>query len=229
MRILSIAGIKDFLTHNKPLSTKALMKPLIHIVCNRGIILSGMLESLDHELTAKLKCILIIFQSLYHFVIIFWIGDDDDALKVFSSTSYHCRPANIDIFYDLFKIISALYRLFKWVEINTNQINWLDSKLFRLFYMIWLVSAKKNTSMHIRIERLYPTLKTLWKVSNFANFSHFQSCIFKHPPCSSSTYNLIAQIYQTFSKIHNTCFVTHTQQCTHRFPLNFLQIISYLL
>ena len=132
MWIFAITSIHYFISNNKLLLTKTLVKTLIHIICYHTIIRSSMLIRFYHKSTTKIFCIFLIFYRINYNSIIFYICYNKHCIKVFCSRANHSRPTNIDVFYDFIKIISFFNSLFKRIKIHTHQVNSLNTKLFCL-------------------------------------------------------------------------------------------------
>ena len=132
MRIFTITSVHHFASDYKLLLTKTIIKTAVHVVSNHAVISCSMLICFYHKITAKFNRIFFVFYSINDSCIITNVSYDYHTVEIFCSGANHGRSADVNIFYDIFKIISFFNSLFKRIKIYTNQVYRFNTQLFCL-------------------------------------------------------------------------------------------------
>ena len=178
MRVLAITRVHHLLADNKLLRAEALVEALVHVVGDHGVIGRGVLVGLDHQVASELDTVCLLGDSVQNHRVVRHIGDDQHAVKVLCRRTHHSRPADVDVFDDVVKIVRLFDRRLEGVEVDTDQIDRLDAELFGLIEVRLLVASVQDAAVDIRVQRLDAPLKTLGKLCHLIDLDRRDTCFF---------------------------------------------------
>ena len=169
-----------------------------------------MLISFDHQVAAELDRIGIVVKGVQNKRIVRRVRDDHHAVKVFCCRAHHRRSADIDVLDDLFKIVRTLDRRFERVEVDTDKIDRLDTKLFGLVKVRLLITAVKDPAVNERVQCLDTAFKTFRELGDLVNLDCRHICFFEHLEGSACRNNLKIMGYKRLCELYDITFITDT-------------------
>ena len=93
-------------------------------------------------------------------------SNHSDILKIFRRGTDHGRPANIDIFNQLFKVHARLGCSFlKGIKIYNHHVDRLNTMFRNRAAMRGILTPMQNASVNLGVERLHAAIQHLWKSS----------------------------------------------------------------
>ena len=105
-------------------------------------------------------------------------SDDRYVAKIFGGGANHRRPTNVDSFDHLLQLDSGLGGgLLERVEIHHHHVNRLDAVLGDCRLMGWVIPAMQNSSVHLWVKRLHPSVKHLGESGQLGNILHCNAAI----------------------------------------------------
>ena len=74
----------------------------------------------------------------------------------------HGGAANVNVFHTLRKICSTSDCLPKWIQIDNDEINGMDSICSQVFIVTMVASDRENTAVNFGMQRLYSPAENFW-------------------------------------------------------------------
>ncbi len=179
------------------------------IVGNRPVILRRATVHLGSQLPPQLqRGSALLLNLLGHRFVIQRVHHYRNALMILGRAAKHGRPTDVDIF-DRFRQRHPFpgNRLLKGIKIDHHQINRLNIVLLDCRLMLFISANVKQTSMHLGMQRLDPSIQHLRKSSILTQLNHRNPVFFQYLGRSSGRNDLHSRLGQYTGKGKQTRLV----------------------
>ena len=151
-----------------------------------------------------------------HRLIIGRIAYDRHIPVILGRAAQHRRTADIYILDGiLHRHVGLGYGLTEGIEVNADHVYELDAVLLQRLKVARVVTARQQTAMHLRVERLHTAVTYLGEPRDVAYVYHLHALLAQKFHRTARGDNLPAGRAQTLCELHNTALVADTDQSSH--------------
>ena len=154
MRVLAVAHAVDQLARvQKPFAERLVIERRRQVLRNRSVVARGVRVRLGREAPAPFERQRITGNRCQHGLVVVRVNHNRYAVVVLGCGADHCRPADIDILDRILdRGVAARNRLFERVQVDDQQIDWLDTVL--VHDALIGTAAAQQAAMNDRMKRL---------------------------------------------------------------------------
>ena len=153
------------------------------------------------------------FQFGRHTRVVRGIGDHRYALEIFRGRAQHRRPADVDVFDQLFRGQTALRRCrFKWIQIHDDEIDRRDSVFRRLRLIVFVFTAIEQTAVYLRVQRLHAAAQHFRPAGEVRYIAHGDVRFAQQLRRSARRENFDLQRRKPLREFHDARLVKHADQ-----------------
>ncbi|MNP34281.1 hypothetical protein D3C76_1275600 [compost metagenome] len=132
---------------------------------------------------------------------------------VFGCRAKHRWTANIDVLDGIF-VCHIRFRnsLLEWVQVHDNQIDIAETEFFHLACVLFVITHSQQPTMNCRMQCFDTSVHDFRKSGHIRNSDDRYAFLRQQAACTSCRNNLHTHLRQLAAKVHDACFIPHTDQ-----------------
>ena len=172
-----------------------------------------MRERLQGEFTALFQLETAVLHGLSDVAVTCRRGHNSHRRVVLRRSAHHGRATDVDLLHALIKGSAGSHGLLKRVQVDHDQLEGLDVKVFELLHVVVFTQVRQNAGVDARVQRLHTAVEHLREPGHIRNLGDVDTGI-RNPLCGGAGGNdFNACIPQRACEVFQPCLVIHADQC----------------